>query len=172
MLWVALHLPGFPPGTLERIAAWACQFTPRVSLEPPRALAAEVEASLRLFGGRDALLAELRAGLGALGVEASLGVAPTARAALWLARGGGGELGKLPLEVMDHDLEFLKSIGISTIEALLALPREGLAQRCGQALLDDQEGQQRRPGHEGQCHQAGHRHGERHHEAEQAAGEP
>ncbi len=137
MLWVALHLPGLPPGTLERIAAWACQFTPRVSLEPPRALAAEVEASLRLFGGRDALLAELRAGLGALGVEASIGVAPTARAALWLARGGGGELGKLPLEVMDHDLEFLKSIGISTVEALLALPREGLAQRCGQALLDE-----------------------------------
>jgi protein ImuB len=137
MLWVALHLPGLAPGTLEPIAAWACQFTPRVSLEPPRALVAEVQASQRLFGGREALLARWRDGLDSLGVEASLGLAPTARAALWLARGGGGELGKLPLEVMGCDLELLRSIGISTIGELLSLPREGLAQRCGQALVDE-----------------------------------
>ena len=137
MLWVALHLPGLAPGALEPIAAWACQFTPRVSLEPPRALVAEVQASLRLFGGRETLLARWRDGLDSLGVRASLALAPTARAALWLARGGGGELGKLPLEVMDWDLEFLKSIGISTVGELLALPREGLAQRCGQDLVDE-----------------------------------
>jgi protein ImuB len=137
MLWVALHLPGLAPGALEPIAAWACQFTPRVSLEPPRALVAEVQASLRLFGGPETLLARWRDGLDSLGVEASLAVAPTARAALWLARGGGGELGKLPLEVMDCDLEFLKSIGVSTVGELLTLPREGLAQRCGQALVDE-----------------------------------
>jgi len=137
MLWVALHLPGLAPEALEPIAAWACQFTPRVSLEPPRALVAELEASLRLFGGPEILLARWRDGLDLLGVEASLAVAPTARAALWLARGGGGELGKLPLEVMDCDLEFLKSIGVSTIGELLTLPREGLAQRCGQDLVDE-----------------------------------
>ncbi|MGQ0546841.1 MAG: Y-family DNA polymerase [Betaproteobacteria bacterium] len=137
MLWVALHLPGLPPGRLEPLAAWACQFTPRVSLEPPQALLAEVEASLRLFGGRDALLARWCEGLEALGIEASLAVAPTALAALWLARAGGGELEALPLEVIDRDVEFLKSIGISTVGELLALPREGLARRCGQALIDD-----------------------------------
>ena len=135
MLWVALHLPGLAPGALEPIAAWACQFTPRVSLEPPRALVAEVQASLRLFGGREILLARWRDGLDSLGVEASLALAPTARAALWLARGGGDELEKLPLEVMDCDLEFLRRIGISTVGELLRLPREGLAQRCGQALV-------------------------------------
>ena len=137
MLWVALHLPGLAPGALEPIAAWACQFTPRVSLEPPRALVAEVQASLRLFGGRKALLARWRDGLESLGVETSLALAPTARAALWLARGGGGDkLGKLPLEVIGCDLEFLRSIGISTVGELLRLPREGLAQRCGQDLVD------------------------------------
>jgi protein ImuB len=136
MLWVALHLPGLAPGALEPIAAWACQFTPRVSLEPPRALVAEVQASLRLFGGRKALLARWRDGLESLGVETSLALAPTARAALWLARGGGDKLGKLPLEVIGCDLEFLRSIGISTVGELLRLPREGLAQRCGQDLVD------------------------------------
>jgi protein ImuB len=136
MLWVALHLPGLPPDSLEPVAAWACQFTPRVSLEPPRALAAEVEGSLRLFGGRDALLAKLREGLDALGVQAALACAPTALAALWRAR-GGGELESLPVDVVGHDTQFLKSIGIRTVGDLLRLPREGLAQRCGQGLIDD-----------------------------------
>jgi protein ImuB len=137
MLWVALHLPGLRPDSLEPIAAWACQFTPRVSLEPPQALVAEVEGSLRLFGGRDALLARLREGLRALGVEAELGVAPSALGALWLARGGGGELESLPVTVIGREAEFLQSIGIATIGGLLQLPREGLAQRCGQGLVDD-----------------------------------
>ena len=137
MLWVALHFPRLPAGTLEPIAAWACQFTPRVSLEPPCALVAEVEASLRYFGGRDALAAKLRSGLAELGFEASLGLARTARAALWLARAGGGEFDDLPLEVTGFDLGFFKSIGLSTVGEVLRLPREGLAQRCGQGLIDE-----------------------------------
>src|SRR5206468_3761692 len=36
MFWVALHFPGLAAGMLEPLAAWACQFTPRVALEPPR----------------------------------------------------------------------------------------------------------------------------------------
>ena len=137
MLWVALHFPHLPRGTLEPIAAWACQFTPRVSLEPPQALVAEVEASLRLFGGRGALLARVRAGLDALGVEASLGVAPAARAALWLARGEVEKLEDVSLGATRFDLDLFRSIGISTIGELLRLPREGLALRCGQALVDE-----------------------------------
>ena len=140
MLWLALHLPGLAPEALEPIAAWACQFTPRVSLEPPRALAAEVRASLRLFGGRETLLARWRDGLDSLGVEASLALAPTARAALWLARGGGGALGKLPLRkigLAEENFLFLQSIGVHTVEDMLRLPREGLARRCGQHLVDE-----------------------------------
>src|SRR5216683_6595809 len=57
---------------LEPIAAWACQFTPKVALEPPQALVLEVAASLRHFGGRDSFLAKLRAGLAELGCDASL----------------------------------------------------------------------------------------------------
>ena len=49
MLWVALHFPRLPPDALEPIAAWACQFTPKVSLEPPRELLLEVQGSLRLL---------------------------------------------------------------------------------------------------------------------------
>src|SRR6266480_785828 len=138
MLWVALHLPRLPPGSLEHVAAWACQFTPRVSLEPPHGLLLEVEGSLRLFGGLERLLERLREGLDAMELTAQLAVAPAARAALWRSRGGGARLEELPLEVTGFDSgEFFRNIGISTVGELLKLPREGLARRCGQALLDD-----------------------------------
>jgi len=137
MLWVALHFPSLPGGTLEPIAAWACQFTPKVALEPPRALLLEVAASLRYFGGRDGFLAKLRAGLAELGCEASLAVASTALAALWLCRGNATNLEQLSLEATGFEMEFFKSIGISSVGELLRLPREGLARRCGQAMLDE-----------------------------------
>jgi len=136
MLWVALHFPGLPPDALAPIAAWACQFTPRVSLEPPQALLLEIEGSVRLFGGAESLLAKLRAGLADLGFECALATAATARAALWLSRGEGGALAALPVEATGFDPEFFKSIGIATVGELLQLPREGLAQRCDRRLLE------------------------------------
>jgi protein ImuB len=41
------------------------------------------------------------------------------------------------LEDQPVENEFLKSIGISKIGEVLQLPREGLAKRCGQELIDD-----------------------------------
>lgn len=140
MFWVALHLPGLQAGRLEPLAAWACQFTPRVALEPD-ALLLEVEGSLRYFGGTarrlEALLAALECGLAELGVQASLATASTARAALWRARGGGLPFEELPVRVMGIDATFFRQIGVATLGGLLQLPREGLAQRCGQDLLDE-----------------------------------
>ncbi|HUQ74922.1 MAG TPA: DNA polymerase Y family protein [Burkholderiales bacterium] len=137
MLWVALHLPGLAAGKLEPIAAWACQFTPRVALEPPDALVAEIEGSLRYFGGHDGLTAALESGLAGMGVAAAVASGPTARAALWRARGGGLPLAELPVSVMRVDESFFRSIGIATVGELLALPRDGLAQRCGPGLIDE-----------------------------------
>ncbi len=135
MLWVALHFPDLPGGTLEPIAGWACQFTPKVALAPPDALLAEVQASLRYFGGLDGLLGSLRAGLDELGAAASLAVASTGLAALWRARAGGGRLETLPLEATGFDTEFLRSIGLRTVGELMRLPRDGLARRCGPQIV-------------------------------------
>jgi len=138
MLWVALHFPSLPPEALAPLAAWACQFTPKVSLEPPQELLLEVQGSLRLFGGLEQLAQQLTAGLGELGYPFRLAAASTARAALWLARGEGKTaLEALPVEVTRFDAEFLRSLGISTVGALLELPREGLAQRCGASVVED-----------------------------------
>jgi protein ImuB len=135
MLWIALHFPCLPPQALPPIAAWACQFTPRVSLEPPQELLLEVQGSLRLFGGFESFKRDLAAGLSRLGYPFSFATAGTARAALWLSRGEGEAFEALPVGVMRFDAEFFKSIGISTVGELLELPREGLGQRCGARLL-------------------------------------
>jgi protein ImuB len=141
MLWVALHFRQLPPGTIDPIAGWACQFTPRISLEAPDALLAEVSGSLRYFGGAEALLQALRAGLGELSVDASIAMARTPRAALWLARADGpAVLEELPLEVTRWELDFFRSIGVATIGELARLPRAGLARRCPQAVLDELDG--------------------------------
>jgi len=137
MLWVALRFPTLPPQALAPMAAWACQFTPRVSLEPPQELVLEIAGSLRLFGGFSALKATLAAGLAEMGLAFSLGAAPTARAALWLARGDGETLDALPVEATGLDVAFLRAIGVTTVGALRELPREGLAQRCGARLVED-----------------------------------
>jgi protein ImuB len=137
MLWVALHFPGLAPTSLEPIAAWACQFTPKVSLEPPDALLVEVEGSLRYFGGEEALAAALEGGLADMQVEAACATAPTPRAALWRARGGGLPLTELPLSAMRVEEDFFRSIGVATVGEVLELPRDGLAERCGQGLVDE-----------------------------------
>ena len=100
----------------------------------------EVEGSLRYFGGRWKFLARLRAGLTRLGFEARLAEAPSARAALWMARGGGARLEALPVAVTGlapESLELLANLGIRTIGGLMRLPREGITRRFGQRLLDE-----------------------------------
>ena len=45
---------------LQGLAAWAYQFSSQLSLYPPGELLLEVQGSLSLFGGRDALFARIR----------------------------------------------------------------------------------------------------------------
>ena len=138
---------------LEGIAAWTCSFTPRVSLEPPQGVLMEVEGSLRLFHGLPPLIDRMRSGLEEMGFSATFAAAPTARGAWWLAIAGSEELimdqalletalAVLPVSAACSDpeaLDFLGSIGITTIEELLALPREGIGRRLGRGLLDNLE---------------------------------
>ena len=130
------------------IAAWAMQCTPNVALDFPDLVLLEVSGSLKLFNGLGEIAARLRNGLAAMGYSARLAAAPTARAASWFARAGKhclidnaalleGELCTLPLSVLQcREEEALSSIGAGSIGDLLALPRDGLARRFGQGLLD------------------------------------
>src|ERR1700694_3742117 len=58
--------PGSERETLERLAAWATQFTPMVSVDG-QGIVLEVEACLRLFAGHAKLTAAIRRGIHDLG---------------------------------------------------------------------------------------------------------
>jgi protein ImuB len=152
--------PAAEAALLDRLGRWALQFTPVVSLEPPGAVLAEVRGSLDLFGGAMALVRRALAGLSANGLSASLALAPTPRAALWLARAElamtvtrldalPGVAARLPLACLqwpEDTVATLAGLGIRSVADLLRLPRAGFAARFGPQLLDElDEGLGRRP---------------------------
>ncbi len=136
---------------LERIAAWGLQFTPAVSIATPAEVLLEVEGSLKLLGGLNRLRQRVEQGVAELGHSASAACAPTPLAAQLFARAGLSvriqhhdalrhKLEKLPAFLLDRYPEtaaMLESFGIHTIGECLHLPRNGLARRLGQPLLDD-----------------------------------
>ena len=136
---------------LHSLAYWAGQFTPNVALQPGEGLLLEVATTLRLHRGSKALVARLQEGVGALGYCAVPGVAPTPLAAWWLAKARhaglpvraclplallGERLAPLPLTLLDWPPELLTTLhtlGIRTVGACSALPREGFIRRFGAA---------------------------------------
>ena len=133
---------------LEALACWAGRFTSEICLSPPTALLLEVQGSLRLFGGLEALLAQLRVGIAAQGHLACIALAPTPRAALWLAAGNDGaevpccdsletmreRLAGLPLQTLQlppAQERRVAGFGVRSVGDLLRLPRAGLVRRLG-----------------------------------------
>ena len=133
---------------LERLAGWACQFTPMVAIEAG-GLVLEIEESLRLFGGLAKLTGAIRQGVRALGFHATYGVAPTPLAARLFARAEAqgvsmracldavelpARVGELPLFLTDwpaRSIALLTDLGVLRFRDVLALPRAGLAKRFG-----------------------------------------
>lgn len=136
---------------LERVAAWAFQFTPTVSISTPADVLLEVAASLKLLGGLGRLHQRIEQGLAEFGYGISVACAPTPLAAQLFARAGLAvriqhhdalhhELEKLPVSLLDHPSEttaMLENFGVHSVGECLRLPRDGLARRLGQRLLDD-----------------------------------
>lgn len=141
MLWIALQ-----PSHEDGREAWgwrALQFTPRVAFVE-EAVALEVSAAERLWGGRRALLQKLLdadAGLAAPAWACGRS-APVALALLRLKRAGQPPPrplpDALPLELLTAatpHLHTLERIGCTTWGGLRALPRAGVSRRFGAGLL-------------------------------------
>jgi len=150
-LRIAPRDPAAETEALLGVAGWAAQFTPGVALEFPDCVLLEVSGSLKLFGGLEPLLSRLRRGLKEMGWSTALAAAPTPRAAFWLVLAGKREfigsmaelepaLAALSVEIFcrnDETLAALEAIGVRTLDKLRALPRDGVARRFGQGLLDE-----------------------------------
>ncbi len=142
--------PAVETAALEQLAAWALQFTPGVSLQPPSGLLLEIEGSLKLFGGIKAILAMIRSGAAEMGYTLSVACAPTVAAAWLLARAGSekvlsckrviaAEIADLPVRALDCDAktrETLAAIGVKTVGAALKLPRDGATRRFGPQFFE------------------------------------
>jgi protein ImuB len=136
---------------LRGIALWANQWTSTISIEPPAGLLLELSACLDYFGGLRTLVDRIDTGVFALGFSALIAIAPTAGAASLFARAGrriavesqqhlNAQLESIPISLMagaQDALATLGGIGVHTLGELMALPRDGLARRFGQRLLDD-----------------------------------
>jgi protein ImuB len=134
---------------LSTLAQWGGQWASTISLAPPYGVLIETGGSVKFFGGIDQLTGYMRQGLEALGYNSVLASAPTAGAALMLARAGmdaaitdpaalKGRLKRLPLESLDYEhdvLDALLAMGMRSVGDCLALPRGGLARRFGPGLL-------------------------------------
>lgn len=130
---------------LRRLAQWAMRYTSLVSLELPHRLLLEIRGSLKLFGGLDPLCWRVCDGVRRLGYSLRHGVAPTPRAALWLARGADGRrvteiealpgvLAGLPLSCTDwsgRELKLLAGMGVQSLGDCMRLPRDGFGRRLG-----------------------------------------
>lgn len=133
MLWAALLLPPGPDATLPSdevlhgVATWALQFTPKVAISEDAVLI-EVDASVRLFGGKRALRNRVVQEGADLGVT-SLAWATNSLAAHALARAGIENGFKRPLD------ELLDTLPMGALSAVL--PHEGTLQRLGCRTLGD-----------------------------------
>ncbi len=136
--------------SLESLSAWAQRLTSTVSLSPPDTVLLEVAGSVRLFGSLAAIKHKLDEELARRRWAGRLCAAPTATAALWLARGAvedveslatlSGKLGSLPVRVTRWPREvqaLLRDLGVRTIADCLRLPRDGFARRVGREYLHD-----------------------------------
>ena len=152
MLWSALLPSPTSTGTAppteaaqRALAIWALQFTPRVALVD-EAVLMEVQASVRLFGGRRALRERVLGEGRELGL-AQLAWAPNGLAALALARAGIENGLRRPLEALLDALPMhtlsavhphrltLEHIGCRTLGDVRALPRGGVGRRFDKQLL-------------------------------------
>lgn len=132
------------------LAAWAYRHSSLVSIQWPRAIALEVQASFRLFGPWPRFERRLREELEALGFQHRIAMAPTPRAARVLAGLRDGlavthpdalrrTLDGVPIRraaLPGEAGERLHRMGVRTLAALRALPRDGVRRRFGLDVLE------------------------------------
>ena len=132
------------------LAAWAYRHSSQVSAQWPGAIVLEARASFRLFGPCPRFEARLREELDGLGFSHRIALAPTPRAARVFAGLRDGfavasaaamheALARVPVRhaALPGDAgERLHRMGVRTLGALRALPRDGLRRRFGIELLE------------------------------------
>lgn len=149
-LSVYQHQPDAEQQQLIRLADWSLAFSDRVALYGNHSVMVGIQGSLRLFGGLSELLRRMTLELEDFGPDFSVALAPSPRAAYWLAQSGTGQivqnirelasvLRSLPVSKVTQNarqLARMQRSGIRTLADLMRLSRDGLARRFGVAILE------------------------------------
>ncbi len=149
---------------LDRLALWALKlYAPIVAADPPAGLVIDASGAAHLFGGEDALLADMVARLATAGFTARAAMAGSWGAAHALARfihapttivpsdQSGRAIAHLPtwaLRLPEGMADALGKMGIDTVGEIEATPRAPLALRFGPELtrrLDQAHGRASEP---------------------------
>lgn len=134
---------------LEQLTLWALQYSSRVTADTSDTLLIEIAASLKLFGGINALYKRIRHDIREQHLTLQTGIAPTPSAArLFATTGHKGvpdkhsllpALANIPVHYLTLDnfaLKGLRQSGIRTIGELLKIPPAALTRRFGTAITD------------------------------------
>ncbi len=140
--------PELDAALLGFIADWCDRYTPLVALDGTDGLFLDITGCAHLFGGEDALLADVVQRLEAQGFTVRGALADTPGAAWAMARYGGGAcvppdgqetaLAELPLAALrleSETVEGLERVGLTRVGDIAARPRAPLANRFGAQLV-------------------------------------
>jgi len=133
---------------LESVADWCLRYTPLVACDPPDGLLLDTTGCAHLYGGEDALVADLSGRLERAGLAYRIAIAGSIGAAWAVAHYGepgsfacGEEralLAPLPLTALRLDagtVAALARVGLKRIGNMIDLPRAPLTARFGADLL-------------------------------------
>ena len=139
--------PADPAGDLaflEKLALWAQRWGPWGALDPPDGVIVDVTGVAHLFGGEEALLADVASRLARRRLTGRFAIAPTAGAAWALAHYGPDgailqpddaierRLAQLPVAALrldDDVLLVLRRLGLKRLDDLQGIARDALARR-------------------------------------------
>ena len=140
--------PAADAAFLTRIADACCRYTPLAAIDAPDGLTLDLTGCAHLYGGEEALRADLAQRLSRIGLSARMTLAGSPDAARALARFGktaavppGGEaqaVGPLPIRALAVSPDIVLALsraGLKTIADLADRPRPPLAARFGADLL-------------------------------------
>jgi protein ImuB len=148
-------VPADPAGdlaALEKLALWAQRWGPWSAMDPPDGLIVDVTGAAHLFGGEEALLADVARAFAARGLTARAALAPTAGAAWALAHYGRGAailgpgddplrwLADLPVAALrldDDVLTVLRRLGIKRLGELAGVSGAGEEDAAREAAARD-----------------------------------
>ena len=147
-LAVAEADPAGEAAALARVAAWCLRYAPMTAADPPDGIWIDASGCAHLFGGEQALLADLLAGFDRAGIAARVAIADTPGAAWAVARhagmretivpvgGAAAALAALPvagLRLPPEVVAVLRRLGLTEIGALTA--RAPLTRRFGRSVM-------------------------------------